>query len=58
MDEETDQIQVDVEKCIGCGICTLACAQGSLKLYRHERSRSFDTSQELLETVARENREG
>jgi ferredoxin len=58
MNEDTDQVQVDVEKCIGCGICTLTCTQQSLKLHRHERSKTFDTSQELLETVARENREG
>ncbi len=57
LDEETDQIQVDVDRCIGCGICTLTCSQGTLKLHRYERSTTFETSQKLLETVARENRE-
>ena len=58
LNEETDEIEVDVEKCIGCGVCTLACTQESLKLHRYERSTTFDTPQKLLETVARENRGG
>jgi Fe-S-cluster-containing hydrogenase component 2 len=58
MDDKTDRIKVDMDKCIGCGLCTLTCPQETLKLHRHERSTPFETSQELLETAARENREG
>jgi ferredoxin len=58
LDEEADQIQVDADKCIGCGGCTLTCSQESLKLHRYERSTTVETSQKLLEIVARENREG
>jgi Fe-S-cluster-containing hydrogenase component 2 len=57
LNDQTDQIEVDPDKCIGCGICTLTCSQETLKLYRYERSTAFETSQKLLETVARENRE-
>ncbi|MBU2547475.1 MAG: hypothetical protein KKB20_03605 [Proteobacteria bacterium] len=32
---------------MGCGVCTLACPQGTLKLYRLERSRPFGTTLEL-----------
>jgi len=57
LDEETDQIRVDLDKCIGCGVCTLACTQESLKLYRYERSSiAFETTQKLDEAMARENR--
>ncbi len=57
LNADTDQIQVDIEKCIGCGVCTLACPQETLKLHRYERSTLPETSQVLLETVMRENRE-
>jgi ferredoxin len=56
-DDETDQMYVDVDKCIGCGLCTLACTQESLRLHRYERSKPFETSQQLMRTIARENRE-
>ena len=57
LDEETDQVQVNVDKCIGCGVCTLACPQETLKLHRYERSTPFETTQQLFETARRENRE-
>lgn len=57
LNDETNQIQVDVDKCIGCGVCTLACPQETLKLHRYERSTPFETSQQLFETARRENRE-
>lgn len=59
LDEEADQICVDVDTCIGCGVCTLTCPQETLKLHRHERREpSFETSRQLLSVVTRENREG
>ena len=57
LDDESGEIQVAIDKCIGCGLCTLTCPEETLKLYRHERSVPQETSQKLLETVARENRE-
>jgi ferredoxin len=57
LNDETDQIQVDVDKCIGCGVCTLACPQETLKLQRYERSTPYETTQQLFETARRENRE-
>jgi len=58
LDEKTGQIQVAVDKCIGCGICTLACPQETLKLHRVERSSiAFETSRELDEAMSRQNRE-
>jgi ferredoxin len=59
LDEKTGRIEVDVDKCIGCGVCTLACPQETLKLHRHNRSTvPFETSRELDEAMRRENREG
>lgn len=56
--ESSGVIEVDIEKCIGCGLCTLACPQETLKLHRYERTKTFDTSKILLDTVFKENREG
>lgn len=58
LDDKTGRVQVDMDKCIGCGVCTLACPEETLKLHRYERSTTPETSQKLMETVARENREG
>ena len=57
VDEETDHVVVAPEKCIGCGVCTLACPQEALKLHRYDRSKPFDTSRDLMKTIALENRE-
>ncbi|MBW1898082.1 MAG: 4Fe-4S dicluster domain-containing protein [Deltaproteobacteria bacterium] len=57
IDEETERTIADPDKCIGCGVCTLACPQETLKLFRYERSTPFNTTKELVKTIARENRE-
>jgi Fe-S-cluster-containing hydrogenase component 2 len=48
---------VDVDKCVGCGVCTLTCPQETLALNRYERSKPFNKGRELIKTIALENRE-
>jgi Fe-S-cluster-containing hydrogenase component 2 len=57
IDDESDRAVVDPKKCIGCGVCTLTCPQETLKLFRSERATPFNTVQEMIKTIARENRE-
>ncbi len=57
IDEESERAIVVPEKCIGCGVCTLTCSQETLKLVRYERATPFNTTKELIKTIARENRE-
>lgn len=56
LDDEAGRATVDPGKCLGCGVCTLACPQEALKLHRYERSVPFENAKELWETVARENK--
>jgi ferredoxin len=47
---------VDLEKCIGCGVCTITCPTEALKLHRVERPNApFETRIDLVMTVARDN---
>jgi Pyruvate/2-oxoacid:ferredoxin oxidoreductase delta subunit len=58
LDDETGRIEVDLDKCLGCGVCTLACPQETLKLHRVERtSIAFETTRDLDEAMNRENHE-
>ncbi len=54
-DEEAGKVVADAEKCIGCGVCTITCAQEALRLARHDRYETFAESGDLYRTVAREN---
>ena len=56
LDDDAERSVVDVEKCIGCGVCTITCQTEALKLHRCERPTGpFETAIELGVTVARDN---
>jgi Pyruvate/2-oxoacid:ferredoxin oxidoreductase delta subunit len=42
--------------CIGCGVCAVGCKNGAVKLYRRERSKPFETPQQLYQYIEKENR--
>jgi ferredoxin len=47
---------VDAKKCMGCGVCTIACDVEALRLTRVEREMPLPNARELAEKVAAENR--
>jgi len=49
---------VDPAKCIGCGVCTIACKQKSLGLRRVERASPPLNAREMYDRIDRENRGG
>ena len=56
LDEIEEKVVVDVEKCIGCGVCTIDCPTDALKLSRIDRpEKPFDTDVDMYMTVARDN---
>jgi Fe-S-cluster-containing hydrogenase component 2 len=57
VDEGDDKAQIDDEKCMGCGVCTVVCPTEALRLERLERDHIYDTSRELYKKVAAENEE-
>jgi Fe-S-cluster-containing hydrogenase component 2 len=57
LNENLGRAEVDEEKCMGCGVCTLACDQEAIKLKRVEREKPFPGPRELFKKVAVENRE-
>jgi len=58
LDEDLGRASVDEHKCMGCGVCTVACEQEALRLKRVEREKPFPGPRELYKKVAIENREG
>jgi Pyruvate/2-oxoacid:ferredoxin oxidoreductase delta subunit/biotin operon repressor len=58
LDEQQFKSVVNAEKCVGCGVCTIACDQEALRLKRVERERPLPSALELAKTVATENRGG
>jgi Pyruvate/2-oxoacid:ferredoxin oxidoreductase delta subunit len=57
LDDQQLKSVVDAERCMGCGVCTIACEQEALRLKRVEREKPFPTAGELLGTIASENQE-
>lgn len=56
MDEDQGRAVVDVDKCVGCGVCVVTCPTEALKLYRVDRPGvPFDNMIELMMTMAKEN---
>ena len=56
LDEGLGRAVVDADKCMGCGVCTLACDQEAMRLQRLEREKPFPNARALYKTVAVENR--
>ena len=56
LDDGAERSVVDPDKCIGCGVCTLGCPQGTLKLYRFERTKPFETVMHLGVAMFTENK--
>jgi ferredoxin len=57
IDEDLGRAMVDETKCMGCGVCTLACDQEAIRLKRVEREKPYPGPRELFKKVAIENRE-
>ena len=56
LDEDAGRAVVDPEKCIGCGVCAVACPEEAMKLHRYERAEpTFKTTMELMMTIATDN---
>jgi len=53
--EGAERAQVDENKCMGCGVCTVTCSTDSLRLERLDREPIFATTSELNSRVASDN---
>jgi Pyruvate/2-oxoacid:ferredoxin oxidoreductase delta subunit len=50
-----DRAQVDEERCMGCGVCTVTCSNETIRLERCEREAIFPSTAELHARMAQEN---
>ena len=50
-----DSAEVDESRCMGCGVCTVTCTTGALRLERLEREPIFASTSELHSRVSAEN---
>ncbi|RJP18708.1 MAG: 4Fe-4S dicluster domain-containing protein [Candidatus Abyssobacteria bacterium SURF_5] len=50
-----DAAEVDPSRCMGCGVCTVTCPTGALRLERLEREPIFVSTAQLYSRVAAEN---
>ena len=57
LDEDAGSAVVSEERCMGCGVCTLACEHGAMRLKRVERHKPFPGPRELFKKIAIENRD-
>jgi len=56
VDEAAGRPVADSEKCLGCGVCAIACPEEALKLHRYERSEpTYQKAIDLIMTVASDN---
>lgn len=53
-----DKAQIDEDRCMGCGACTVTCPTEAIRLERVEREPIYDSSDELIMKVASENDAG
>jgi len=58
LDEDQARAVVDADKCMGCGVCAIACEQEAMRLARLEREKPYANSRELFKKIAKENRGG
>jgi ferredoxin len=58
LDDDVGRAVVDPAKCMGCGVCTITCAQETLRLRRLERETPLADARELYTRIAIENRGG
>jgi ferredoxin len=53
--DDAESAQIDESRCMGCGVCTVTCPTGALRLERNEREPIFSSPSELHSRVASEN---